>query len=185
MWTSRIFGSVSLLALLLMIAGCTRTVPPVPEDIQEQIALGEGIFNVKSCGSCHQVSGYPKTDEAGPKLTSVFFAHDTMHVKYHLYHIGRSDMPVIPLTAHEISAVTQYIASLHAKAYTPANLDKVDARCPVCGALLEREVAINNSLQVSDNGKFYYFECPECKDIFLQNPAAYVRSGYVRNGYNR
>lgn len=163
-------------------AGCKQTYMPVPEDLQKEIVAGESIFYKKDCGACHQVSGFPKADEAGPKLSSVFFAKDSMHVKYHLYHLGRTDMPVIPLTAQEISAVTQFIASLHAQAYTPANLDKVDARCPVCGAMLEQDQAVQNSLQASHGGKFYYFECPECKEIFLQDPAGYARSGYVRNG---
>lgn len=180
MWTLRLIMATSVLGLAIMLTSCQDSIPPVPSDLEEQIALGENVFYSKDCGKCHQVGGYPQAEDAGPKLTSVFFAHDTMHVKYHLYHIGRTDMPVIPLTAQEISAVTQFIASLHAKAYTPANLDKVDTRCPVCGALFEKEVAINNSLEVNYKGKFYYFECPECKEIFLQNPAVYARSGYVR-----
>lgn len=173
---------VASAVLLAVVLGCDHTPMPVPADLQKEIALGESIFYKRDCGSCHQVGGYPKIDEAGPKLSSVFFAKDTMQVKYHLYHIGRTDMPVIPLTAQEISAVTQFIASLHAQAYTPANLDKVDTRCPVCGALLEKEVAIQNSLQASVGGKFYYFECPECKAIFLQDPKGYAHSGYVRDG---
>ncbi len=164
------------------VLGCDQTRLPVPDDLQKEIALGESVFYKRDCGSCHQAGGFPKTDEAGPKLSSVFFAKDTMQVKYHLYHIGRTDMPVLPLTAQEISAVTQFIASLHAQAYTPANLDKVDTRCPVCGAMLVKEIALQNSLQVSVGGKFYYFECPECKDIFLQDPQGYAHGGYVRNG---
>jgi len=181
MWM-RIGIGMILLTLLMVFTACSKSVPSVPKDLEEQIAVGENIFYSKDCGKCHQAGGYPKPDEAGPKLSSVFFAHDSMHVKYHLYHIGRTDMPVIPLTSQEISAVTQFIASLHAKAFTPANLDKVDARCPVCGALLEKEVAIKSSLQVAVGGKFYYFECPECKEIFLQDTKGYTRSGYVRDG---
>lgn len=162
--------------------GCEQTSMPIPEDLQKEIVMGETIFYKRDCGSCHQVGGYPKTDEAGPKLSSVFFAKDSMHVKYHLYHVGRTDMPVIPLTAQEISAVTQFIASLHAKAYTPANLDKVDTRCPVCGAMLNKQEAVQNSLQVEHAGKFFYFECPECKALFLQDPKGYARSGYLRDG---
>ncbi|MEK7726905.1 MAG: hypothetical protein AAB354_00765 [candidate division KSB1 bacterium] len=162
--------------------GCVQTNMPVPEDLQKEIAAGESVFYKRDCGVCHQAGGFPKADEAGPTLSSVFFARDSMHVKYHLYHIGRTDMPVIPLTAQEISAVTQFIASLHAKAYTPANMDKVDTRCTVCGALFEKETAVQNSLQASVGGKFYYFECPECKDLFLQDPNGYARSGYVRHG---
>lgn len=169
-------------AFVAAIIGCGPKSIPVPEDLQQEIAAGETVFYKKDCGKCHQAGGFPKADEAGPKLSSVFFAKDSMHVKYHLYHIGRTDMPVIPLTAQEISAVTQFIASLHAQAYTPANLDKVDTRCPVCGAMLEREQAVQNSLQATHRGKFYYFECPECKEIFLQDPAGYARKGYMRNG---
>jgi YHS domain-containing protein/mono/diheme cytochrome c family protein len=162
--------------------GCVQSNMPVPKDLQKEIALGESIFYQRDCGKCHQAGGFPKADEAGPKLSSVFFAKDTMHVKYHLYHIGRTDMPVIPLTAQEISAVTQFIASLHAKAYTPANLNHVDTRCPVCGATLNKAEAVQNSLYFTHRGKFYYFECPECKELFRQDPNGYARSGYVRDG---
>lgn len=179
---ARFFLTLVCAAFVAVVMSCDQKSIPVPEDLQQEIAAGETVFYKKDCGKCHQAGGFPKSDEAGPKLSSVFFAKDSMYVKYHLYHIGRTDMPVIPLTAQEVSAVTQFIASLHAQAYTPANLDKVDTRCPVCGALLVREQAVQNSLQVSINGKFYYFECPECKDIFLKDPAGYARSGYMRNG---
>lgn len=158
-----------------------KTVLPVPEELQKQIALGESIYNRKECGKCHNVSN-AGAEVTTPALTSVHLVEDTLFAKYRLYHLEPSKMPPIELTHQEISALAQYIASLHAKAYTPANLASHDARCPVCGATLLKAAAIKNSLEVSHNGKFYYFECPDCKKIFLSNPRLYSRSGYARTG---
>jgi YHS domain-containing protein len=158
-----------------------KTVAPVPEELQKQIALGESIFYQKDCGKCHLESG-DEQENKGPALTSVYLAEDTLLAKYRLYHFEPSKMPPIPLTHQEISALTQYLASLHAKAYTPANLTVVDARCPVCGAALEKAAAIKNSLEASHDGKFFYFECPDCKEIFLRDPGRYSKSGYARAG---
>jgi YHS domain-containing protein len=152
-----------------------KRIAPVPEDLQQQIAMGESIYYKKECGKCHDA-----VNAEAPKLTAVYLAEDTMLAKYQLSHIRHNKMPPIQLTSQEISAVTQYVASLHAKAYTPSNLSSFDARCPVCGAALLKAAAIKNSLETSLDGKFYYFECPDCKKIFLSDPAWYSRTGYAR-----
>jgi YHS domain-containing protein len=158
-----------------------KNLAPVPEELQKQIALGESIFYQKDCGKCHSVYGSAQ-DAKGPELTAAHLAEDSLLAKYRLYHFESSEMPPIPLTHQEISALTQYIASLHAKAFTPANLINRDARCPVCGAEVDKAAAIKNSLEASHNGKFFYFECPSCKEIFLRDPGRYSRSGYARAG---
>jgi len=174
---------ISILAVMtIMLAlawGCKKRIAPIPADLQRQITAGESVFYRKDCGKCHQVNAFGDAHQ-GPALTSVFLAMDTVFIKAHLQFTEISAMPPIALTPHEISAVTQYIASLHANMNTPANLKDPDARCPVCGAEVESARAVANSLQVSHQGKFYYFECPDCKAIFLRDPDWHSRSGYTR-----
>jgi YHS domain-containing protein len=173
---------IGLMAIFISMLACEKkTVTPVPEELQKQIALGESIFYQKDCGKCHLASSDTQQVKA-PALTSVHLAEDTLSARYQLYHFESSKMPPIPLTHQEISALTQYITSLHAKAFTPANLTVLDARCPVCGAMLQKANAIKNGLEASVNGNFYYFECPDCKNIFLSNPRLYSRSAYARAG---
>lgn len=175
-----IIRGLGLMAVFALGLACEKkNLAPVPEELQQQIALGQSLFYQKDCGKCHSLYGTAQ-DAKGSELTAVHLAEDSLLAKYRLYHFESSEMPPIPLTHQEISALTQYIASLHAKAYTPANLANVDARCPVCGAALEKAGAIKNSLEASHNGKFYYFECPDCKEIFMRNPGRYSKSGYVR-----
>jgi YHS domain-containing protein len=182
MLRSTLIKGFSLMAICAIGLTCgKKTVGPVPEDLQKQIASGESIFYQKDCGKCHLASNNNQ-EFKGPALTTVHLAEDTLFAKYRLYHFEPSEMPPIPLTHQEISALAQYIASLHAKAYTPANLTNVDARCPVCGAALEKAAAIKNSLETTHGGKFYYFECPDCKEIFLRDPHRYSRTGYARAG---
>lgn len=180
MLRSTIVQSLGLMVILAIGWACEKkNLAPVPEELQQQIALGERLFYQKDCGKCHSMHGTPENAK-GSELTAVHLAEDSLLAKYRLYHFESSEMPPIPLTHQEISALTQYIASLHAKAYTPASLTKRDARCPVCGAEVEKATAIKNSLEASHSGKFFYFECPDCKEIFLRNPGRYSKSGYVR-----
>lgn len=179
MLRSIIIRSLGLIAIFALGLACEKkNLAPVPEELQKQIALGESIFYQKDCGKCHSLYGSAQ-DATGPELTAAHLAEDSLLAKYQLYHFESSEMPPIPLTHQEISALTQYIASLHAKAYTPATLNP-DARCPVCGAEVEKAAAIKNSLEASHGGKFFYFECPDCKEIFLRDPGRYSKSGYVR-----
>ena len=174
------FINLAGLTLVAVVAwGCEKRLDPIPADLQRQITAGESIFYRKDCGKCHEVS-LRGNGHQGPDLTSVFLAMDTVFIKAHLQFTEISAMPPIELTPHEISAVTQYIASLHAQTNTPANLANPDARCPVCGAAVESPRAAANSLQASHKGKFYYFECPDCKAIFLRDPDWHAHSGYVR-----
>ncbi len=180
MLRSTIIRSLGVIAIFALGLACEKkNLAPVPEELQKQIALGESIFYQRDCGKCHNLYGTAQ-DATGPELTAAHLAEDSLLAKYRLYHFESSEMPPIPLTHQEISALTQYIASLHAKAYTPANLANVDARCPVCGAEVEKAGAIKNSLEASHNSKFFYFECPDCKEIFLRDPGRYSKSGYVR-----
>jgi mono/diheme cytochrome c family protein/YHS domain-containing protein len=185
-WIMFKFKSAGLMGMALVLAmswGCKKRIEPIPVDLQRQIAAGESVFYRHDCGKCHQVDGY-SNEHKGPDLTSVFLAMDTVFIKAHLQFTEISAMPQIPLTPHQISAVTQYIASLHAQKNTPANLLNPDTRCPVCGAEVESAGARTNSLEVSHKGKFYHFECPDCKAIFLRDPDWHSHSGYVRNYRN-
>ncbi len=182
MLRSTIVRSLGLMAIFAIGLACEKkNLAPVPEELQKQIASGESIFYQKDCGKCHSAFGFAQ-DAKGPELTAAHLAEDSLQAKYRLYHFESSEMPPIPLTHQEISALTQYIASLHAKAYTTANLTNRDARCPVCGAEVEKAAAIKNSLEASHSGNFYYFECPDCKEIFLRDPGKYSKSGYARAG---
>ena len=176
------FRNVSLTGVALLLAtawGCRKEIAPIPMDLQKQVVSGERIFARYDCGKCHQLMGH-NTEHRAPDLTSVFLAMDTVFVKAHLQFTAISAMPSLPLTPHEISAVTQYIASLHAEKNTPANLAHPDTRCPVCGAAVERANAVKNSLEAAYRNRFYYFECPDCKALFLRDPDWHSHSGYVR-----
>jgi YHS domain-containing protein/mono/diheme cytochrome c family protein len=169
---------LSLAAALVIGVSCKETISPVSGDLQKQIAFGEQVFQAKRCGDCHQ-TGEMEDEEKAPNLSSVFLAMDTLYVKAHLQFAEVSAMAPIPLTPHEIGTVTQYIASLHAKANTPANLKNADGRCPVCGAPLLTAESIANHLQSSYKNTTYYFECPDCKIVFERDPAWHSQSGYV------
>jgi mono/diheme cytochrome c family protein len=180
MLRSTIIKGIGLMVIFASGLACEqKRIAPVPEDLQQQIATGESIFYKKECGKCHGAD-----NAEAPKLTAVYLAEDTLAARYRLSHIAPSNMPPIPLTQQEISALAHYITTLHAKAYTPANLTSHDARCPVCGAALQKATAIKNGLETSVNGNFYYFECPDCKNAFLSNPRLYSRSAYARANKN-
>jgi mono/diheme cytochrome c family protein/YHS domain-containing protein len=186
MLKSTIVKGIGLLIILASSLACEKkNLAPVPEDLQKQIALGESLFYQKDCVKCHGVEGHgveaqaPDTT-AAPRLTSVYLVADTMLIKYQVSHLRGKKMPKFDLTRQEISAVTQYVASLHAKANTPPNQTDFDARCPVCGAALQKAAAAKNSLETSHNGKFFYFECPDCQKFFLNDPDWFSKSGYAR-----
>jgi cytochrome c553/YHS domain-containing protein len=173
---------MGLMAILVSGLACEKKASlPLPEELQKQIALGETLFYKRDCVKCHGVEGKAE-DVKAPKLSSLYVAEDTMLVKYQLSHMRATTMPPLELAREEISAITQYVATLHAKANTPSNLTNFDARCPVCGALLQKAAAIRSSLEATHNGKFYYFECPDCKKMFLTDPDWYSRTGYARAG---
>ncbi len=174
--------SAGLIVVLMLIFACgKKAVAPAPAELQKQIALGESIFYQKDCGRCHLANNSEEKFK-GPLLTTIHLAEDTLAARYRLSHIEPSNMPPIPLQHQEISALAHYITTLHAKAYTPANLTSHDARCPVCGAMLQKATAIKNGLEVSSDGNFYYFECPDCKNTFLSNPRLYSHSAYAHAG---
>ncbi len=176
MLTSTFIRRLGLITMFVSGLACGKKMAtPTPEELQKQIALGESIFYKHDCGKCHNPDSV-----AVPKLTAIHLAEDTLAARYRLSHVEPSDMPPIPLTQQEISALAQYITTLHAKAYTPANLTSHDARCAVCGATLQKATASKTGLESSINGNFYYFECPDCKNVFLSNPKLYSRSVYAR-----
>lgn len=176
MFTSTLVRRAGLICILVSGLACEKKIAtPTSEELQKQIALGESLFYKHDCGKCH-------TSESAdtPKLTAIHLAEDTLAARYRLSHFESSNMPPIPLTHQEISALAHYITTLHAKAYTPANLTSHDARCAVCGATLQKATASKTGLETSINGNFYYFECPDCKNVFLSNPKLYSRSAYAR-----
>lgn len=176
MFTSTLFRRLGLVMVFVSGLACEKKMAtPAPEELQKQIALGESLFYKHDCGKCHNANS-----ATVPKLTAIHLAEDTLAARYRLSHFAPSNMPPIPLTHQEISALAHYITTLHAKAFTPANLTGHDARCPVCGATLLKANAIKNGLEASVGGNFYYFECPDCKNIFLSNPKVYSRSAYAR-----
>lgn len=176
MFTSTRIRHLGLIVIFLSSLACEKKMTSLPpEELQKQIALGESIFYKHDCGTCHSPDS-----AAVPKLTAIHLAEDTLAARYRLSHVEPSDMPPIPLTQQEISALAHYITTLHAKAFTPANLTGHDARCSVCGATLLKATAIKNGLEASVGGNFYYFECPDCKNVFLSNPRLYSESAYAR-----
>lgn len=168
-------------ALFLFGAGCTSVDEAIPsaDYLAQQIATGEQIFIREDCGSCHSLAHGGEKFQ-GDELSALMLAMDTLYVKKHLESLEDSTlMPPIPLTAQEISAVTQYIASLHGKANTPVNLKDLDGICPVCGAPLNIAVARRNNMWAQYGDKTYYFECPDCKTAFLRDRKRHSKSGYL------
>lgn len=168
------------MALVLLGAGCKRDPVPLPANLLQQIALGEKIYARENCGECHRL-GHGSEEFQGGELSVLMLAMDTLYVKKHLQSLEDSTrMPPIPLRPEEISAVTQYIASLHGKVNTPVNLESLDGVCPVCGAPLNTTVAFRNNLWAQYGDKTFYFECPDCKKAFLRDPKRHSKSGYLR-----
>ena len=162
--------------IISLVAACRKG--PSPESVAppKEITLGEKIFVEKECGKCHTAGDQSVAKEMkAPDLASVFLAVDTVFIKSHLKFIELSQMPAINLTPEEINALTQYLASLHAKARTAADLKNPDGKCPVCGAPLKTEAAKAAQLQASQGNKTYYFECSDCKRMFEMNPAWYAQ----------
>ncbi len=164
---------VMLISFAVLAMACSETPQPQSENRQKQSALGEKIFQEKECGKCHSITG-TETDIAQveglevppPDLSSVFLAIDTLFIKKHLHFTELTAMPPIEMTRQEISAVSQYIASLHAKANTDPNLTDADGNCQVCGAPLKTSEA---SVATYNNEEFY-FECPDCQVVFERDP---------------
>jgi YHS domain-containing protein/mono/diheme cytochrome c family protein len=167
-------------AMILTAAACRKGSSPESVALRAKATLGEKIFVEKECGKCHIGGDSAATPEmSAPDLTSVFLASDTVFVKAHLRFSELSKMPPITLTPEEIGALTQYIASLHARAKGDSHLRNPDGLCPVCGASLKVDQARAGQLEASHDGKAYYFECADCKRVFEMNADWYVQHGYV------
>jgi len=165
---------------VVLVAGCKQEPAPLPANLVQQIATGEQVFQRENCGECHRL-GHGDDEFQGGELSSLMLAMDTLYVKKHLENLEDSTrMPPIPLNSEEISAVTQYIASLHGKVNAPVNLETIDGVCPICGAALNTAVAFRNNLWAQYGDKTYYFECPDCKKAFLRDPKRHSKSGYLR-----
>ena len=177
MFIPRVINAISVATIWAVAVSCQSTAE-LSDNTQMQIAFGEKVFQEKQCGKCHQIGNNGHAEQV-PNLSSVFLAMDTLFVKAHLQFTEVSAMAPIAMTPHEISAVTQYIASLHAKANTPPDLQNPDGRCPICGAPLKKSEAAANHLESTYNDKLYYFECPDCKVVFQRDPAWHSQSGYV------
>jgi YHS domain-containing protein len=174
---------VLIMAVTALMCACTETSqrPALRGEQERLIALGEKVFQEKECGKCHPTtSGVVDTTKKAPDLSSVFLAMDTLFVKKHLQFTELSAMPPIPLTPHEINALTQYIGVLHAQAHANPDLQNPDGICPICGAPLKIADAEANHLAVTYQGSKFYFECPDCKVVFERDPAWHSQSGYLR-----
>jgi YHS domain-containing protein/mono/diheme cytochrome c family protein len=167
-------------AMILTSAACRKGSSPESAALQTPASLGEKIFAEKECSKCHTTGAPSVTKEMqAPDLASVFLAVDTVFIKAHLRFSELSQMPPINLTQDEIGALTQYVASIHAKAKTDPNLRNSDGVCLVCGASLKIDQAKAAQLEASYDGKTYYFECPDCKRLFEMNAAWYAVRGHA------
>jgi mono/diheme cytochrome c family protein/YHS domain-containing protein len=165
--------------VILLSFACRKGPSPESAALQQEITLGEKIFVEKECGKCHTAGDQSVEKEMkAPDLASVFLAVDTVFIKSHLKFIELSQMPAIDLKPDEIDALTRYVASLHAKANTAADLKNPDGKCPVCGAPLKIASAKAAQVEVSHGDKTYYFECADCKRMFEMNPDWYAQQGY-------
>ena len=174
--------AVMLMSSAVLSMGCSETPQRQAADRQQQIALGEKVFQEKKCGKCHSITGLEVEtakveglEVRPPDLSSVFLAIDTLFIKRHLQFTELTAMPPITMTRPEINAMAQYVASLHAKANADPNLSDADGSCPVCGARLQTSEA---AVAVYE-GKEYYFECPDCKVVFERDPAWHTQSGHL------
>jgi mono/diheme cytochrome c family protein len=178
--------AVLMAGIAFLATTCTETPQRGSSERQRQIALGEKIFQEKECGKCHATTGKPteftlvaNPETKPPDLSSVFLAMDTLFIKKHLQFTETTKMPPIPLTPHEITALTQYIATLHAQANKDPNLENPDGICPICGAPLAKSEAEANHLMVTYKNAKFHFECPDCKKVFERDPAWHSQSGYL------
>lgn len=174
--------AVMLISVAVLSMACSETPQRQAVDRQQQIALGEKIFQEKECGKCHPIDGsevepakVQGLEVEPPDLTSVFLAVDSLFIKKHLQFTELTAMPPIEMTRHETNAVAQYVANLHARANTDPELKDADGNCPVCGARLKR----SNALVATYEDKEFYFECPDCKVVFERDPAWHSQSGHL------
>ncbi|MCA9735900.1 hypothetical protein KC799_27425 [candidate division KSB1 bacterium] len=139
----------------------------------DPIAQGEEIYHAKKCAFCHENEEMLTKGEV-KDLARPVIANDTMFVQTHLKFVNASTMPPVELTSQEIRFVSHYINHLHAQKNQTATAETADAKCPICGALVEKAEAIENGLSFTFEDSTYYFECAECLYVFQQAPAAYM-----------
>lgn len=170
----------TLIGVALLLAACQKPPMSTSHAVQKEIARGEKIFVEKQCGKCH-TNGASTAVAAmqAPDLTSAFLANDTIFVKAHLRFIELSSMPRLDLTAAEIKALTQYVAHLHAKVKTDPRLKNPDSLCPVCGARLQAAQALSANLHMVVEGRNYYFDCVDCKNLFVRDMNWYLQHGHL------
>jgi YHS domain-containing protein len=173
---------IVLISMAVFSLACSEDTQRQDADRVQQIAFGEQVFREKECGKCHATTGMETDtvkveglDVDPPDLSSVFLAMDTLFVKKHLQFTELSAMPSIAMTPHEINALTQYVASLHALANADPDLTEADGKCPVCGA----PVHTSKALTITYEGKTFYLECPDCKIVFERDPTWHSKSGYL------
>ena len=165
-----------LLAFTVLLSRCGETPSPSPEDqhLSADALQGKAVFDAKECGKCHVLNDTSKALQVqAPNLSTPFLANDSLFVQAHLKMQDESSMPPIELTQKEIRTVSLYIAELHAARHATVAEDSADARCPVCNAAVSSTQAEEKSLHLEYLGKVYYFECPKCKNLFIEAPEAY------------
>ncbi len=135
---------------------------------------GQQVFEQKRCYRCHSL-GDPqrKLEMEAPDLTNPFLANDSLFVRAHLTFLEESRMPEIELNSDEIRWVSVYVAELHRAKHSALAPETEDTAGPVCNAPISKEKAMQEGLWFRYLEDTFYFECEECKAVFVQAPEAY------------
>ena len=169
-----------LLVFVMVLSRCGEKPSPSPEDqhLSAGALQGKTVFVAKKCGDCHILGDTTKVPKMpAPDLSSPFLANDSLFVRAHLKVLEETRMPPVELMPEEIRLVSLYIAELHAARHATVADADADARCPVCNAPVASTQAEERGLRLEYLGKVYYFECPKCKNLFIDAPEAYRHSG--------
>jgi YHS domain-containing protein len=178
MKTNRSWHLVIVLLGLLLVA-CTKKERVENPASLELAAQGKMLYEQYECAKCHFESGQSATvdilaDSIAPDLADPFLANDSNFVQVHLRFVERTAMPPLRLSAHEISALSHYVAQLHREKHPSIPEEQADNYCPVCYAPVSSEEATANNLYSTFRGDTYYFECKDCQATFKKAPEAFL-----------
>ena len=117
-----ILGSMGLLAILLIVAGCSKPGSDVPAGpslpAARQAATGESIFKANNCGRCHMLNGQGgmigpdlSHEGANPQHNAQWIAD---HIKNPKTHSPGSRMPSFAgrIPDSDIQTLAEYLAGL-------------------------------------------------------------------------
>ncbi len=165
---------ISCIGSFFIFSGCTEANKSAATDFQKLAVTGKQLFKKHQCSKCHNDS--TSVNQFVPDLNRPFLAGNQVLVDLHLNNVDISFMPEVELTKQEINALSFYISTLHAAVQNTVSEDEADARCPVCYAPVSTANAKAAGLVYTFSDKEFYFECPDCLELFKKIPEPYSGS---------